>query len=138
MNKKDLKKFLAASKEQRDAYVHGTRYYIDWDKESNSTQYFNWETNKVFKPNDRPPDCPKCKKPFIKDPDKKNNYWFDPCIGILPGVNGACCGHGVTDGYISFENGICFYFDKNVKIREGKCFDQINQESLMIPPDKSI
>jgi hypothetical protein len=23
----------------------------------------------------------------------------DPCLGYLPGVRSACCGHGVTDAY---------------------------------------
>jgi hypothetical protein len=30
----------------------------------------------------------------------------DPCIANLPGVIFACCGHGVEQGYILFENGI--------------------------------
>lgn len=29
----------------------------------------------------------------------------DPCLGELPGVDSACCGHGETEGYIKFENG---------------------------------
>lgn len=29
----------------------------------------------------------------------------DPCIANLPGVAFACCGHGVEEGYISFNNG---------------------------------
>lgn len=29
----------------------------------------------------------------------------DACIGHLPGVIGACCGHGVEVGYITFEDG---------------------------------
>jgi len=28
----------------------------------------------------------------------------DPCLGHLPGVLNACCGHGVEPGYIQFEN----------------------------------
>jgi len=36
----------------------------------------------------------------------------DPCLGYLPGVKFACCGHGESDeGYIKFENGIAIYFD---------------------------
>lgn len=31
---------------------------------------------------------------------------YDSCLGDLPGVDFACCGHGVEDGYISFKNGI--------------------------------
>jgi hypothetical protein len=29
----------------------------------------------------------------------------DPCLGTLPGVQYACCGHGLERGYIMFENG---------------------------------
>lgn len=29
----------------------------------------------------------------------------DPCLGMLPGVKYACCGHG-DEGYISFDNGV--------------------------------
>ena len=28
----------------------------------------------------------------------------DPCISSLPGVHAACCGHGVSSGYIMFED----------------------------------
>lgn len=31
----------------------------------------------------------------------------DPCLGQLPGVRGACCGHGRREhSYITFENGV--------------------------------
>ena len=30
----------------------------------------------------------------------------DPCLGLLPGVAAACCGHGLDRGYVLFENGI--------------------------------
>ena len=42
----------------------------------------------------------------------------DPCWGLLPGVKAACCGHGVRNGYISFENGITIDFHTAV-IRGG-------------------
>jgi hypothetical protein len=47
--------------------------------------------------------CKKCGRLFeesnIDDPD--------PCLGILPGVESACCGHGVRDrAYIKFTNGV--------------------------------
>lgn len=39
--------------------------------------------------------------------DKQCSSEFpDPCIGELPGVNFACCGHGGRLGYISFTNGV--------------------------------
>lgn len=29
----------------------------------------------------------------------------DPCLGVLPGVDNACCGHGVrSESYVCFEN----------------------------------
>ena len=31
---------------------------------------------------------------------------YDPCLGDLPGVLNACCGHGIDEGYIQFENGL--------------------------------
>lgn len=31
----------------------------------------------------------------------------DPCLGVLPGVDNACCGHGVrSESYIRFETGV--------------------------------
>lgn len=29
----------------------------------------------------------------------------DACLGHIPGATGACCGHGVEDGYIFYEDG---------------------------------
>jgi hypothetical protein len=37
-------------------------------------------------------------------------YEDDPCIAGLPGVKYACCGHGASEGYIFFENGIAIRF----------------------------
>lgn len=37
------------------------------------------------------------------DPDTSEGH--DPCLGSLPGVKNACCGHG-GEGYISFDNGV--------------------------------
>jgi hypothetical protein len=34
----------------------------------------------------------------------------DPCLGTLPGVSNACCGHGVpSEAYIQFENGVTIH-----------------------------
>jgi hypothetical protein len=30
----------------------------------------------------------------------------DACLGTLPGVRAACCGHGKTKGYVLFESGL--------------------------------
>ncbi len=43
----------------------------------------------------------------------------DPCLGYLPSVTNACCGHGTSEAYVSFNNGITlraetpFTVDKN-------------------------
>jgi hypothetical protein len=47
--------------------------------------------------------CKKCGRVF----DGSNKGEPDPCLGLLPGVNNACCGHGVkSEAYIRFENGV--------------------------------
>lgn len=30
---------------------------------------------------------------------------YDPCIGFVPGAKAACCGHGVLEPYVMWENG---------------------------------
>jgi len=52
--------------------------------------------------------CPKCKNLPTKD-------GHDACIANLPGVNNACCGHGVEKGYIQFENGLTIRGKFNVE-----------------------
>lgn len=50
--------------------------------------------------------CPHCR--LVRGEDR-----HDPCIGRLPGVEFACCGHGgegAYPGYISFINGVVVRF----------------------------
>ena len=52
--------------------------------------------------------CPTCK--LVRGKDR-----VDPCLGCLPGVAFACCGHGgkgTCPGYISFTNGTVIRFEK--------------------------
>ncbi len=51
--------------------------------------------------------CPICGKDQIEE---------DPCLGHLPGVWSACCGHGVGKGYINFTNGWTMIIEKNKEI----------------------
>ena len=47
--------------------------------------------------------CKKCGKIF----EGSNNGNTDPCLGELPGVDNACCGHGIPEeSYIRFKNGV--------------------------------
>lgn len=47
--------------------------------------------------------CPVCKKMPTEE-------GHDGCLKELPGVLNACCGHGVQEGYIHFENGVILRF----------------------------
>lgn len=56
--------------------------------------------------------CPACH--LVRGPDR-----LDPCLGILPGVNFACCGHGghsIVDPYISFTNGVVIRWPRGTHI----------------------
>lgn len=56
--------------------------------------------NETFQFNERP--CPRCGQMPVPHPT--DEMGMDHCIKNLPGVRAACCGHGVTRGYISFDN----------------------------------
>jgi hypothetical protein len=43
---------------------------------------------------------------------------YDACLGYLPGVDAACCGHGVTRGAIHYKDG-----HKEEEMAEFGCFD---------------
>ncbi len=46
--------------------------------------------------------CKKCGKLFPLGEGE-----VDPCLGVLPGVDNACCGHGIRESsYIRFTNGM--------------------------------
>jgi hypothetical protein len=65
--------------------------------------------------------CPACLKP-------RTIEGHDPCLGRLPGVNFACCGHGVHRGYISFTNGMIIRGKFNiVERKQGKDYYPVIQ-----------
>jgi len=67
--------------------------------------------------------CKKCGKLF-----PLGEGGVDPCLGVLPGVDNACCGHGdPMYAYIRFTNGV---------VIEG--FDVINYTERYKSEDKSI
>ena len=61
--------------------------------------------------------CQKCGLVF----DGSNMGEPDPCLGNLPGVDNACCGHGVRgEAYIRFTNGVVVRgFDRIEHIETG-------------------
>lgn len=44
--------------------------------------------------------------PCVRCGEMPTKEGYDACLGSLPGVFAACCGHGVEEGYILFENGV--------------------------------
>lgn len=70
------------------SYLHGHKITFKNDR------WIYSDTKEPISKNPRP--CKKCGA-AIKD--------YDHCLGMLPGVINACCGHGVDEGYIQFENG---------------------------------
>ena len=46
----------------------------------------------------------------------------DPCLGELPGVEYACCGHGGRDGYIIFSNNLEIRFTTRLVTRLGESY----------------
>lgn len=79
------------------SYFRGHEVYFS----NNSWYYTDDDSLAGFDGEVRP--CKKCGRVFqgsnIGDPD--------PCIGDLPGVDNACCGHGIKENsYIRFTNGI--------------------------------
>jgi len=84
-----------------ETYLNGHK--IIWNNIDKKWYYPDGSSTEKMKP------CPKCGKL----PDKNGN---DACLGELPGVKYACCGHGVHDGYIQFKNGITIRFElKEIK-----------------------
>ena len=77
--------------------TYAVYYYgrpVKWDADQGKYRYvdtgeFSWEVPH------RP--CPKCNEVPTEE-------GHDPCIANLPGVKFACCGHGVEQGYITFED----------------------------------
>lgn len=74
------------------SYLRGHEIYAVGD------EWFYSDTDEPTVGNPRM--CGHCKKPDREDD-------IDACLGVLPGVANACCGHGQQkESYIQFENGM--------------------------------
>ena len=83
----------------RRAYYRGHAAYLDREREA----WFYLDTDAlVFSVENGFRDARPCtfcdRKPTVEG--------YDPCIGFLPGVRSACCGHGVTPSYVVWDNGV--------------------------------
>jgi len=45
------------------------------------------------------------KRPCVRCGCMPTPEGYDACLGFIPGVVSACCGHGVEDGYVLKEGG---------------------------------
>lgn len=85
-------------------YLHGHMLYWNSDEKAyrfakDDSLYIRFDDNdEVVEKTEVELECPKCEMKIEDD--------ADPCLGYLPGVRNACCGHGVHEGYIEFENGV--------------------------------
>lgn len=65
----------------------------------NSKWFFTDDNGECIPASESEKECKHCGK-------KQSHFRADPCIGKLPGVKNACCGHGNRElSYIQFENG---------------------------------
>jgi hypothetical protein len=68
--------------------------------------------------------CPKCHR-------KRSWRGHDACLGHLPGVVSACCGHGKGRGWITWKNGTSITFDSNdLAASRAKTFGEMLREQL--------
>ncbi|KKM83850.1 hypothetical protein LCGC14_1305030 [marine sediment metagenome] len=61
--------------------------------------------------------CKRCGAEGIGEYDQQTGEALpDPCLGKLPGVISACCGHGLHEGHIRFENGTRIRLAKSTSV----------------------
>lgn len=79
---------------RKGAKSHWRGHPIFWDGKA----WYYWDTIvKVSEDKNR-----RCKRCMANNREDGH----DPCLGELPGVANACCGHGVrSDSYVHFANG---------------------------------
>ena len=54
--------------------------------------------------------CAKCGESWGRSMFPDGSHVPDPCLGLLPGVKWACCGHGIPgEAYVSLDDGRCLY-----------------------------
>lgn len=93
-------------KRKRD-YLRGWPIYFDEQK----NEYLFEDTLESTKETFMKRPCGVCKAYIGEGPD--------PCLGWLPGVKNACCGHGIPRrSYIQFENGVIIRGFKTIENAE--------------------
>lgn len=95
----DLREFIKTIKNPASGYTTSKGHIIEIRIESlkKDPEYYYYDNGEKVD-NSKPRPCIKCGKMSTKE-------GYDACLGELPGVKFACCGHG-DEGYIEFNNGI--------------------------------
>ena len=94
--------------------TYSTSFYyghpIHWDESADGWRYD--DTDELINDVEKRP-CPKCNELPTED-------GHDPCIDNIPNIVSACCGHGVEDGYILFDEDFILRgkFEKDVRIKK--------------------
>ena len=99
----------------------GNKVYCNSKKSGNKTIFEDWKycdnDDENTEENYQKRICPECGL-------NPTNDGHDPCISNLPGVDFACCGHGLKStksykpAYIKFSNGEVKRFDSTEEIKE--------------------
>jgi len=87
------------------AYTLYNGHIIKWNNKTKKWHYKDGKLATEFRK------CPKCGK-------LPTNKGHDACLSNLPGIKNACCGHGVEDGYLEFEDGTYLRF-KMIELKRG-------------------
>ena len=82
--------FDIAERAGKKVYCYSRGHEIFWD-----VKHGGW-----FYSDNREPFIKEKERPCARCGDSPTKEGHDACLGKLPGVKSACCGHGVEPGYI--------------------------------------
>lgn len=102
LTKEDFDEFLSLPKEMRVTWEYGHKCYIS----NEGYRYF--DSDELLDPS-KPKPCKFCGLEYTEKCDE--GRYVDPCLGKLPGIKYACCGHGQIEAYLAFENGKVLRFN---------------------------
>jgi hypothetical protein len=105
------------------AFMHGHKMRYNYDTEC----WYYVDTGEILHPHAKPTrPCPKCGL-------RPTEEGHDGCLGTLPGVRWACCGHGVEGAYLVWNDGWAYYWDAN-----GDCIEARNIDTGVVIFDKRM
>lgn len=85
-----------------------TSYSLGYEIQYINNQWIYSDTKELI---DKPRLCKYCGKYPTKE-------GYDGCLGYLPNVYSACCGHNIEKPYVVFNNGIHMEFNDMKQLKE--------------------